>query len=180
MWWCPVILQGVPLKIECFEEHTAAFSMSRLLSRLVSRAEMAKWWFPLILQGVSQNVACFESTQLLFQWVCMILSALVCRAGMAKWWCPVILQGVPLKVGCCVEHTAAFQWVLGFLPIEYFSVSPLSVGALQTRTTEGNVRRIVKRGEQECTVLQTCLGELCTRAAAAQGSAQWLRTNKKR
>ena len=28
-----------------------------------------------------------------------------------------------------------FQWVFGFLPIEYFSVSPLSVGALQTRTT---------------------------------------------
>ena len=38
---------------------------------------------------------------------------------------------------------------------------------------ENKVLRIVRRGELECTVLQTCLGELCTRAAAAQGGAQW-------
>ena len=65
-----------------------------------------------------------------------------------------------------------------FLPIEYFSVAPPSVGALQTRTTEGNVRRIVKRGELVCTVLQTCLGELCRRAAAAKGGAQWFQMKK--
>ena len=118
-------------------------------------------------------------TQLLFQWVCMILSSLVCRAGMAKWWCPVILQGVPLKVGCCVEHTAAFSMSIRFSPYRVLFCFPPSVGALQTRTTEENVRRIVRRGELECTVVQTCLGELCTRAAAVQGCAQWFSNKRK-
>ena len=63
-----------------------------------------------------------------------------------------------------------------FSPYRVLFCFPPSVGALQTRTTEGNVRRIVRRGELVCSVLQTCLGELCTRAAATQGSAQWFQT----
>ena len=115
MWWCPVILQGVSLNVGCFEEHTAAFSMSigscpDLFIELEWLSDDALLYYRVShwKLDVSTHTAVFSMSRL--------LSRLVSRAGMVNWWFPVILQGVPLKVGCYEEHTAAFSMSIRFSP----------------------------------------------------------------
>jgi len=114
MWWCPV-WQGVPLKIGSFEEHTAAFSKSRLLSRLVRRAGMVNWWCPVILfYRVSHWNLDLVRTQLIFQWLlCIQQTPDFCPNLYVKleWLCDdITLQGVSLKPGSC-KHTTDFSMI---------------------------------------------------------------------